>query len=48
MSGAGNEFARERIPWARSWFQHIEDSCGDTSRINLLPDDAGDIGIEDI
>ena len=23
MSGAGDEFAREHIPWARSWFQHI-------------------------
>ncbi len=43
MSGAGDEFAREHIPWARSWFQHIEDGYGDTSRINLLPDDAGDI-----
>ena len=47
MSGAGDEFAREHIPWARSWVQHIEDSYGDTPRNNLLPDDAGDINIED-
>ena len=32
---------------ARSWVQHIEDSYGDTPRNNLLPDDAGDINIED-
>ncbi|MEF2896849.1 MAG: hypothetical protein U0N69_06335 [Senegalimassilia anaerobia] len=47
MSGAGDEFAREHIPWARSWFQHIEDSYDDTPHGNYLPEDAGNVDIED-
>ena len=47
MSGAGDEFAREHVPWARSWFEHIEESYGDAPHGNYLPEDAGDIDIED-
>lgn len=47
MSGAGDEFLQEHAPQADSWFQNIEDSYGDTPHVNLLPEDAGDVGIEE-
>lgn len=47
MSGAGDDFLREYLPDASSWFQHIEDSYGDAAHGNFLPEDAGDIDIED-
>lgn len=47
MSGAGDDFLREHLPDASSWFQQIEDSYGDTSHANLLPKNAGSIDIED-
>lgn len=46
MSGAGDEFARTHIPYARSWFETIESNYGDEPHANFLPQDAGDINID--
>ena len=43
MSGAGDEFARTHIPYARSWF---ETNYGDEPHANFLPQDAGNTTLD--
>lgn len=47
ISVAGDEFLQEHAPQADSWFQNIEGSYSDTPHVNLLPEDAGDVGVEE-
>ena len=48
MSGAGDEFARTHIPYARSWFETVESNYGDEPHANFLPQDAGNTTLDNL
>ena len=47
MSGDGDDFLEAHLPWAKSWFDRIEENYGDVPHGNFLPEGAGNVGIED-
>ena len=47
MSGEGDEFLESHAPDDSSWFNRIEDNYGDAPHGNFLPQDAGNLDLED-
>ena len=47
MSGEGDEFLESHTPDNSSWFNRIEDNYGDAPHGNFLPQDAGNLDLED-